>query len=657
MLPAIDSRPHHDGSPLYVSDPDPALGDAVRVRLRVPHRYGGVAAVLTRSNPNHEPRFTPAVLVATVGDADWWEAEILIENPVHGYRFAITRADGVTHWLSQEGLSEIETKDDDDFRLTVFAPPASWGADAVMYQVFPDRFARSAAADSRELPDWAQPAQWGDEPIHRGPSTPHQLYGGDLDGIAEHLDHLQRLGATVLYLTPVFPGRSNHRYDAHSFDHVDSLLGGDEALVRLVEAAHAHGIKVMGDLTLNHSGDGHEWFTASRNTPGAVESEFYYWADEQQDGYESWLGVPSLPKLNWASEELRRRFIDGADSVVGKWLGAPFHLDGWRIDVANMTGRLRDQDLNAEVRQLTQATMREVNSETLLLAESTNDAASDMQGDGWHGAMTYASFTRPVWAWLSEPGDIDWFFGLPYPRMPNYTGGQVHAAQCRFTAAYPWRSRLHTMNALDTHDTARFATRARPGAVPVALGLSVSLPGIPVVFAGDEFGFTGENGEHSRTPIPWSSIDDYADTIDLYADHLRLRTEHVALRRGGLRWLHVSDDAFVFAREHAEEVVLVCAARGDAEIPLHGIVASDADRLIGSAELAAEGTDEETDARGAARASGDVAETATARIRSNGMAFTAWRLPGVTTPAFPGEGVPLAADSPQWSVVSRTDAG
>jgi alpha-glucosidase len=263
--------------------------------------------------------------------------------------------------------------------------------------------------------------------------------------------------------------------------------------------------------------------------------------------------------------------------------------------------------------------------------------------------MTYASFTRPVWAWLSEPGPISWFFGLPYPVMPQYSGHQVAEANTRFTAAMPWRSRLNSMNALDTHDTSRFVTRARPGAVPVALGLSLTLPGIPVVFAGDEFGFTGENGEHSRTPIPWDRVDDYAPTIDLYAAHLRLRREHPALATGSLRWLHVGDDALVFVRELERETVLVLAARDDADIALDGIDASTAVRLIGDADL-------RVDARADSRADATVASGVAARIQSTGMTFTVWALPGIDTPAFPGHGVPAAADSPQWSVVSRSDA-
>lgn len=573
---ALAAEPHHDGSPLYVSTPHPALGETVHVRLRIPAEYGPVVAVRTRSNPDHEPRWTQGrrrglAAAASPSGVEWWQADVLVQNPVHGYRFMIERADGGVDWLCNAGLSDIETRDDDDFKLITYAPAPDRGAEAVMYQVFPDRFARSAAADGRALPDWAELADWNNE--------------------------------------PVFHGRSNHRYDAHTFDHVDPLLGGDEAFARLTAAARARGIRVMGDLTSNHSGDAHEWFEASHGRPGTPESEFYYWLDDEQREYESWLGVPSLPKFNWNSAELRRRFIEGPNSVVARWLQPPYSLDGWRIDVANMTGRFGEDDLNEAVRRTMRQTMIDVNPDTLLLAEYTNDAAKDLTGDGWHGAMTYASFTRPVWAWLSEPGPIDWFFGIPYPVMPRYTAEQVYHAHRRFTAAMPWRTRIHTMNALDTHDTGRFAGRARPGAVPIAAGLSMTLPGIPVIFAGDELGSTGKNGEHSRTTMPWDQLDDHAERIELYADLVRLRREHPALSHGGLRWLHVDADCLLFVRETETESVMVLAALSDVDVTLPpSAVEGPARRLWGSASI--DGT----------------------RIRSTATAFTAWLLPGVVPP-------------------------
>lgn len=648
--------PHHDGSPLHVSTATPALGEAVRVRLRVPTGKAGPAglglsaldAVSVRSNPNHEPRFAPATLLGERDGWDWWEAEVEVENPVHGYRFLLTGptasdSSGAGHpaqrWLNATGLHDTETLDSEDFKLVATAEgigsPPEWMASSVLYQVFPDRFARSAAADGRELPGWAIAAAWDDPVDTRPPGRSTQLYGGDLDGVAERLGHLEALGVTLLYLTPVFAGRSNHRYDATSFDTVDPLLGGDEALVRLVEAAHARGIRVIGDLTSNHSGDAHEWFLAAHHHPEAPESDFYYWTDPENDGYESWLGVPSLPKFNWASSELRRRFIEGPDSVVARWLKPPFNLDGWRIDVANMTGRLGAEDLNAEVRQTIRRTMVEVNPDTILLGESTNDAASDFQGDAWHGAMTYATFTRPLWSWLMRPGsEAAGGIGFAGNRVPGYTGRQFHEAHTRFTAGFPWRTRLGTLNALNTHDTPRFATRALPGTAPVALGLSVTLPGIPVVFAGDEFGLTGEDGEASRTPIPWPLLEqdrasDAAalaqDTTRLYADLIALHRSQPALNGGGMRWLHVGDDVLVFVRESATNSVLVAAGRGGFSVSIpsaalggafrdrhavHPLFGAEVDGSHGISLTASEGE---------------------IRLASAGAGFAAWALPGVET--------------------------
>lgn len=619
--------PHHDGSPLHVSTPSPALGEVVRVRLRVPEAFGPLAWVGTRSNPNREPRFSEASVVHSARGWQWWEAPVEVENPVHGYRWLLVGEDGRQHWLNQLGLSTVETRDHDDFTLVAYDPAPEWTAGSVLYQVFPDRYAKSDGAafdvlrDRGELPEWAIPAEWGDPLDPVPPARSAQVFGGDLDGVREKLDHLERLGVNLLYLTPVFPARSNHRYDASTFDHVDELLGGDDALVRLVEAAHGRGIRVIGDLTSNHSGDGHEWFRTAQADAAAVERSFYYFRDEEQGGgYESWLGVPSLPKFDWSSAALRRRFIEGSDSVVARYLKPPFSLDGWRIDVANMTGRLGGIDLNAEVRQTIRRTMLEVNPDTILLGESTNDAASDFQGDAWHGAMTYAPFTRPLWSWLQQPGSVAaGGIGFALHRVPAYNGHGFHEAHVRFAAGFPWRTRLGTMNALDTHDTPRFATSARPGTVPVAFGLAVTLPGIPVVWAGDEFGLTGVDGEASRTPMPWGSETDaaVAPVLDTYASLIALRRTHPVLATGGIRWLAIGADAVAFVRESASECVLVFAARG-------------ADTLeISAAAIGA------TDA--AARVHGDArleASDGLVHLIADGPSFTAWRLPGFDAPAW-----------------------
>lgn len=628
MLDALG--PHHDGSPLHVSNEAPALGQVVRVRLRVPPSWAKLTGVVVRSTPDREPHWDHAVLLGTVDGWDWWEAAVTVRNPRHGYRWMLQREDGSIRWLNQAGLHTVEPRDDDDFALLATPAAPGWLHDAVMYQVFPDRFARSAHADGRATPEWAIAASWGDPVDPVSPARSQQFYGGDLDGITDKLDHLVSLGVNLLYLTPFFPAGSNHRYDAASFDLVDPLLGGDDALIRLVEAAHARSIRVIGDLTTNHSGDRHEWFRAAFGNPGAPEAEYYYFTDEQNTQYTSWLGFPSLPKFDWSSRGLRRRFIEGRDSVVARWLEPPYSLDGWRIDVANMTGRLGETDLNAEVRRVLRQTMIDANPDTILLAEITNDATADLQGDGWHGAMTYPAFTRPVWGWLTQPSGEPyitaqgtasaqpWFFGQPVDAVPRYTARDVKAAITRFSSGIPWRVRRGNMLPLDSHDTGRFATHATPAAVAVALGLSLTLPGVPVVFAGDEFGEVGEDGELSRTPMPWGSEarPHVAVRLALYRALIAVRREHTALAIGGLRWLYVDDDAMVFVRETEEETVLVLASSADVDIDLvPGLVrgADAATSLVGDATLAC-------------------ADDGAVAVAADGPTFAVWALPGVAAP-------------------------
>ena len=623
----VTPGPHHDGSPLYVSNEAPALGESIVVRLRVSPQHPELARVHVRSRVDFEPAWSEATAVGVDAHGwSWWEATMVVGNVRTGYRWFMERADGQFAWLNQAGMSTVETRDADDYVVATVNPPPEWMDQSVMYQIFPDRFARSVAADDRDMPEWAIPAQW-DEPLEpRFPGRAQQLYGGDLDGIVDHLDHLVELGVNLIYLTPFFPSTSNHRYDAFTFDTVDPVLGGEQALVRLVEAAHARGIKVMGDLTTNHSGSSHRWFTTAYGNPGSHEAEYYYFDDEANTQYACWLGATTLPKFDWGSVRLRDAFVRAPDSVVKKWLSAPYHLDGWRIDVANMTGRHGVDDYNAEIRQELRRAMIEVNPQTLLLAESANEATEDFNSDAWHGGMVYADFTRPLWAWLTtydrEPWvdaegrtrTAPWYFGQPVADYPSYSGADVVASYQRFTAGVPWRVRRGTMHGLDSHDTARFASHARPGAIEVAFGLAVTLPGIPMVWMGDEFGLTGRDGEDSRSPMPWSGDGADAQVLDLYRDLIALRRSHHVLATGGLRWVAVSDDCLVFVRENTQESLLVMAARADVavEIAEGSVPGGDVVQLRGTASLTERGE--------------------RSILRAPGPTLTVWRLAGVTPP-------------------------
>jgi alpha-glucosidase len=544
------AEPHHDGSDLCVLErPDELGGEAV---LRVRTRRGTAERVLLRYERDGEPRTTEARVDEESDGETWWRASLPMWNPGVRYRWLLAGGEVGYGWLNGLGLSPHELPGSDDFVATLERRGPDWHLDSVVYEIFPDRFARSARVMA-SAPEWAVEREWDTLPTGRGPATPHELYGGDLLGVEEHLDHVERVGANALYLTPFFPAGSSHRYDATTFERVDPVLGGDEALAALAKAARARGIRLIGDLTLNHTGNHHEWFPDER--------DLYYFDDALPFGYEAWLGVPSLPKLNWTSPRLHELMADVLDR---------FELDGWRIDVANMIGRFRSEDLNHDVARWARDHM----GERLLVAEHGHDYRPDLDGRGWHGVMNYSGFLRPVWWWLrGDELTEDVFSAAP---APAYGGAEAVAVMRRFRAGVPWESVLHSWTLLDSHDTARFRTVSGSSARHlVGVGLQMTTPGVPMVFAGDELGLEGRWGEDARRTMPWAN-EEMWDTA--FLEELRrlaaLRRSSGALARGGIRYVHVSDDAVAYVRETRDERVLCLAARADhapVRVPFKGL--------------------------------------------------------------------------------------
>ncbi|GAA1768127.1 glycoside hydrolase family 13 protein [Nostocoides vanveenii] len=551
--------PHHDGSERYVSQAHPRLGDTVHLLVRVPHA-ADVSSIHLRSTPDAEPKFTPATLTRTTAADSWWSVPLVMHNPVMNYRFLLQGGPLGYQWLNGTGLHDRDIPDASDFRITTFEAAPAWSANAVVYQIFPDRFARSAQAGDRDIPDWAIPVPW-DEPVAgRGPQTAKQLYGGDLDGIIDHLDHIVDLGADVVYLTPFFPGRSNHRYDASTFDEVDPVLGGDAALDRLADAVHERGLKVLGDFTTNHTGVGHDWFRAAQSEPDAPERAYYFF---DGDTYASWLGVPSLPKLNYDSEELQEQIFEDPKGVVRHWISGPHALDGWRVDVANMTGRHRAQDHNADVARRMRAAMAETNPDALLVGEHCHDFSLDAMGDGWHGVMNYAGFTRPLWTWLRHPGHAPDFLGLPVI-VPRLGGRAVMETIREFGSLVPWETLTHCFTLVGSHDTTRVRSLVGDHVeqVDVAAGMLLTMPGIPMITYGDEIGMLGDFGEDGRRPMPWTQPDLWDERLHgVYRELIALRHTSKALHAGGLRWVYAADDVLVYLREHPAQTALVTLAR------------------------------------------------------------------------------------------------
>jgi len=557
----MKNQPHHDGSELYVSNIAPELGEKVTLKVRVPSDYVFEKAML-RIYHDGEPRIFEMKESKRDSTETWYQVNVEILNIQSYYRFAFI-GKGKYEWLNAKGLFDHDVHSNNDFQLVAFADNPEWIKSSVFYQIFPDRFARSGKVNI--VPEWAHPRDWDLLPQGRGKYTGQELYGGDLYGVSEHLDHITDLGVNGIYFTPLFPARSNHRYDASSFEVIDPILGGDAAFQALIKTAKKKGIRILGDLTSNHCGAGHTWLAKAKKDKKSKERSYFYWDKSIKWGYIGWFGLESLPKLNFSSKALRKVMYEGKNSIVKKWISPKYGMAGWRIDVGNMTGRQGAENHHTEVMQGIRNAMAEVNPQTWLVAENGDFDASDLNGLGWQGAMNYQGFMRPFWNWINRNPEITGGFqGLPF-EMPRITGKQLVASMKEFNSSIPWRSLTASMMLLDSHDTARFRTvvMGDKKAHIAAMTMMLTYPGVPSIFAGDEIGLEGSWGEDARRTINWN--DQSGWDIEFFSqvkELVKLRRSHDALINGGLRWVAVADDYLVYLRESKKQSILVFISRG-----------------------------------------------------------------------------------------------
>ena len=557
----MKNTPHHDGSDLYVSNSAPKIGDKVTLKVRVPNDYLFEKAML-RIYHDGEPRIFEMKLTKKGAVESWYQATVEIHNLQSSYRFAFI-GHGKYEYLNARGLFDHDVHSNNDFQIVAIPANPAWINSSVFYQIFPDRFARSGRVNI--TPDWAYPREWNLLPRGRGKYTGQELYGGDLYGVQEHLDHITELGANGIYFTPIFPSRSNHRYDATSFDHVDPILGGDKAFQSLIKVSKKKGVRILGDLTSNHCGAGHNWLAKAKKDKKSKERSYFFWDKSIKWGYVGWYGLESLPKLNYASKALRKAVYEGKNSIVKKWISPKFGMAGWRIDVGNMTGVQGAENHHVEVMRGIRNAMQEVNPDTWLVAENGDFIASDLDGLGWQGAMNYQGFMRPFWNWINRNPEITGGFqGLPFA-MPKINGKQLVASIQEFNSSIPWRSLTASMMLLDSHDTGRFRTVVLGdiAAHKTAMTMMLSYPGVPSIFAGDEIGLEGSWGEDARRTINWEDRSGW--DVEFFAEVkklVKLRKTQDALINGGLRWVSVENDYIAYLRESKKQSILVLVSRG-----------------------------------------------------------------------------------------------
>jgi glycosidase len=543
---------------------------------------------------------------------DWWEATLPTTNipSVLYYRF-IVRDGGATRHVEDDALLDggagetLAASEDRSWQLVTHAPDFAtpdWARGAVVYQVFPDRFANGdpsndPSPDAQAGPDpdtryrsgevygnpvlardWETDLPEGYCRAYTAPAEPcdeeplgRDFYGGDLAGIGEHLADLADLGVTVLYLNPVFAAPSNHRYDTSDYTVIDPDLGTRADLEALTADAEVLGMHVVLDGVFNHVSSESPFFDRSArfDEVGACESADSDWATwftfspgppaKCFDGqtYTDWFGFDTLAVL--AENPDTFGYFLGEESVATRWLESG--IGGWRLDVMN--------EISHDFLRGLRRSIKGVDPDALILGEEWGDASAWLLGNEADSVMNYR-FRRAVIGLVNgETADSD---GAVAGLTPTEFAATMEGVREDYPTA-AWEV-LH--NLVDSHDTTRILWTLTPGAnnreekeaadaleagiakLRQVAALQLTWPGMAGIYYGTEVGLTGHDDPDDRRPYPWERGD--ADLRDWYALLGALRAEHPALRTGDLTFLHADDDAGTLAfgrRTDAEAAITV----------------------------------------------------------------------------------------------------
>ncbi|HSG46147.1 MAG TPA: glycoside hydrolase family 13 protein, partial [Anaerolineales bacterium] len=423
--------------------------------------------------------------------------------------------------------------------MTINTP--DWVQDAVFYQIFPDRFARSDKNPNNGLAFEA----WD------SPPTFHGFKGGDIYGIAEKLDYIKDLGVTALYLNPIFASASNHRYHTYDYYNVDPLLGGNDALRHLLDEAHKKDIRIVLDGVFNHASRGiWQFHHVLENGNGSPYKDWFYFDPDRLHGkrgwgaypdtgelhalqngedslkaigYRGWWNLPALPKFNTNTLAVREFLLDVAEYWV------KFGIDGWRLDVA---AEIDDDSFWQEFRNR----VRAINPEAYIVGEIWHESQRWLQGDQFDAVMNYLVTASVIGFTAGERLNLsvlDEAGGLK-GRVNPHIGAIGFANEIdRLLGLYKSEVNHAQLNLLDSHDMPRFITIANGDKFSLKLAwfFLFAYPGAPCIYYGDEIGLDGGHDPDCRKSFPWEESKWDTNLLSYVKELTTLRKKHPALRR------------------------------------------------------------------------------------------------------------------------------
>ena len=407
---------------------------------------------------------------------------------------------------------------------------------------------------------------------------------GDLNGVTQKLDYIERLGVTAIWLMPIHPSPSYHGYDVTDYYSVNPEYGTLEDFKNLLAEAHKRNIKVIIDLILNHTSDQHPFFVDANSWMDASHRDWYVWSDESGDrwhkgntGYYYGYFSEAMPDLNYLNPAVTSEMFN----VTRYWL-KDVGVDGFRLDAAKHLieegGKLEN----------TSATHEWLKDFYMFYKTEAQDAytVGEVYGAGAFIATTYEGQFDQVFNFELASGIIN-----------SVNGGSNSGINSA------WAFTLQDMTDgdyaifLTNHDQNRALSvfNGNKDKAKLAAVLLLTSPGTPFIYYGEEIGMQGKKpDEDIRLPMQWDNSanagftvgipwrapnadfsqinvaaqeSDPTSLLNFYRTLIKLRSGHPSLRAGSISVLETGNaGVFAFLRHDANETIIVLVNLKDSPI-------------------------------------------------------------------------------------------
>ncbi|MDO4765126.1 MAG: type I pullulanase [Eubacteriales bacterium] len=594
--PKADIHWHYlfaDQSTDYMEPLEPSVSEEVTVRLRAKAGELTGAEVHYYVEGESEAKILSMTEVADLfyeqrgydkNEVTFYEAKIPASDKKKYYHFKAMNhklpGQEKEAWISagkgEDGRGVRNSKGANGFSIVPGYQTSNWSKESIFYQIMVDRFRDGDNSNNKKKYDFAENGDkpelspWGSE-IFKGTESDgiwnNQFFGGDLIGVKEAIPYLKNtLGVDALYFMPIFQSDSDHKYDNSTYELVDDTFGGNKGLADLGQALKSSNMHYILDGAFNHSSSSGQLFKEHRDF--FFKGVYYDDNGKQYDHFPWHQKYFNFAKLDYSKDATKDYIYRGEKAIAKRYLTAPYFAGGWRLDAAEDVSEIaRDYKVNEQtdtaqmasnlkIWQEFKSEIHKVNPNSFILGEYWGNENHWYYGNAWDGKMNYGGFYLP---YIENRSDNQWLGNQSLDNKGNMSVAGIIRFAKDYNANFPYSTILNSTNSLSTHDKPRFSNvdyvgKNNAGMMKLAQALQMTMPGIPMIYYGDEIGSHGKgNGAdpYNRQSFDWNDDNWNYEMLNHYRKLIDVRKKHKdAFVYGALEELTANYDEkyVVFAR-------------------------------------------------------------------------------------------------------------